>query len=152
MLALTRRHSPDPPDECWHVYYGDVRVGTIAIRTGIPPHEDPWGWNCGFYPGSHPGECTDGTAPTFDQARVEFEDPLRVFLANGACFWPIEPTLIFRNGATSGILRQRNIDASIEASGCRRTGAQVSERGWKRLFDEPIPLRPAGSGPRDIRN
>jgi hypothetical protein len=38
-------------------------------------------------------------------------------------FWPIEPTLIFRNGATSGILRQRNIGASIEASECRRTGA-----------------------------
>jgi hypothetical protein len=34
MPALTRRRSPDAPDECWHVYYGDVRVGTIAIRTG----------------------------------------------------------------------------------------------------------------------
>jgi hypothetical protein len=43
MPALTRHRSPDAPDECWHVYYGDVRVGTIAIRTGIPHHEDPWG-------------------------------------------------------------------------------------------------------------
>jgi hypothetical protein len=34
---LTRRRSLDAPDECWHVYYGDVRVGTIAIRTGMPP-------------------------------------------------------------------------------------------------------------------
>jgi hypothetical protein len=42
--------------------------------------------------------------------------------------------------ATSGILRQRNIGASIEASGCRRTGAQVPERGWERRFDAPIPL------------
>jgi hypothetical protein len=25
-------------------YFGDVRVGTIAIRTGMPPGEDPWGW------------------------------------------------------------------------------------------------------------
>jgi hypothetical protein len=41
---LTRRRSPDAPDECWHVYFGDVRVGTIAIRTGMPPGEDPWGW------------------------------------------------------------------------------------------------------------
>jgi hypothetical protein len=73
MPALTRRRSLDAPDECWHVYYGDVRVGTIAIRTGIPPHEDPWGWNCGFYPGSHPRECTDGTAANFDQARTDFE-------------------------------------------------------------------------------
>src|SRR6267142_289443 len=81
MPELTRRRSLDAPDECWHVYYGDVRVGTIAIRTGIPPHEDPWGWACGFYPGSHPGECTDGAAATFDQACVEFEDAWQVFLA-----------------------------------------------------------------------
>jgi hypothetical protein len=29
-----------------------VHAGTIAIRTGIPHDEDPWGWSCGFYPGS----------------------------------------------------------------------------------------------------
>ena len=81
MPALTRRRSLDAPDECWHVYYGDVRVGTIAIRTGIPPHEDPWGWNCGFYPGSHPRECTDGTAANFDQARTDFEQAWAVFLS-----------------------------------------------------------------------
>ena len=44
MPALTRRRSTDAPDECWHVFYGDVRVGTIALRTGMPPGEDPWGW------------------------------------------------------------------------------------------------------------
>jgi len=82
MPELTRRRSLDAPDECWHVYYGDVRVGTIAIRTGMPPGEDPWGWNCGFYPGSHPRECTDGTAATFDQARADFETAWQVFLAN----------------------------------------------------------------------
>jgi hypothetical protein len=43
-----------------------VRVGVIAIRTGIPPHEDPRGWVCGFYAGSHPREYTDGTAASFD--------------------------------------------------------------------------------------
>jgi hypothetical protein len=40
-----------------------VHAGTIEIRTGIPHDENPWGWACGFYPGSHPGECTIGTAP-----------------------------------------------------------------------------------------
>jgi len=30
MPALTRRRYHEAPDECWHVYYGDVRVGTIA--------------------------------------------------------------------------------------------------------------------------
>ena len=81
MPQLTRRRSPDASEECWHVWYGDVRVGTIAIRTGIPPHEDPWGWACGFYPGSHPAECTNGAAATFDRARAEFEDAWRVFLS-----------------------------------------------------------------------
>ena len=73
MPALTRRRSTDAREECWHVYYGDVRAGTIAIRTGIPHDEDPWGWSCDFYPGSHPGECTNGVAATFGQARADFE-------------------------------------------------------------------------------
>jgi hypothetical protein len=43
MPALTRRRNLEAPDECWHVSYGDVRVATIAIRTGIQPHEQSWG-------------------------------------------------------------------------------------------------------------
>ena len=81
MPSLTRRRSTDAREECWHVYYGDVHAGTIAIRTGIPHDEDPWGWSCGFYPGSHPGECTNGVAATFDQARADFEAVWRVFLS-----------------------------------------------------------------------
>jgi hypothetical protein len=80
MPELTRRRYPERQD-CWHVYYGDVRVGTIAIRTGVPHHEDPWGWICGFYPGSAPGEYLDGTAATFDQARADFEAAWRIFSA-----------------------------------------------------------------------
>jgi hypothetical protein len=49
MPALTRRRSTERQD-CWHVYYGDVHVGTIAIRAGVPVDVDQWGWNCGFYP------------------------------------------------------------------------------------------------------
>src|SRR5260221_7460210 len=81
MPELTSRLSTDAREECWHFYYGDVHAGTIAIRTGIPPDEDPWGWNCGFYPGSHPRECIDGTAATFDKARADFEAAWRVFLS-----------------------------------------------------------------------
>ena len=72
MPELTRRRSAEHRHECWHVYYGDVHAGTIAIRTGIPHDEDPWGWACGFYPGSHPGECTIGTAPPNGRGEVEF--------------------------------------------------------------------------------
>jgi hypothetical protein len=81
MPALTRRRYPKR-HECWHVYNGDVHIGTIARRAGVPVDVDQWGWDCGFSPGSHPGECTGGSAPTFDQARADFEAAWRVFLAN----------------------------------------------------------------------
>jgi hypothetical protein len=82
MPTLTRRRSTDAREESWLAFFGDVHVGTIAIRDGIPHDKDPWGWSCGFYPGSHPGECTGGTAETFDEARSAFETAWKVFLAN----------------------------------------------------------------------
>src|SRR5712672_2263516 len=82
MPELTRRRSTDAREECWHIYYGDVHAGTIAIRSGNPHDEDPWEWHCGFYPGSHPGEHQSGTAATFDQARSDFGGAWGVVLAN----------------------------------------------------------------------
>jgi hypothetical protein len=81
MPALTRRRSTDAREECWHIYYGDVHIGTVAVRAGIPPDEDPWGWSCGFYPGCEPGEHMNGSAETFDQARADFEAAWCVFSA-----------------------------------------------------------------------
>ena len=78
MPMLTRRRYPERTD-CWHIYFGDVHVGTIARRVGQPHDQDPRQWLCGFYPGSNPGEQTGGTAPTFDQARADFEVAWREF-------------------------------------------------------------------------
>jgi hypothetical protein len=78
---LTRRRSTDAREECWHVYYGDVLAGRIAIGSGNPHDEAPWEWPCGFYPGSHPGEHQDGTAASFDEARSDFEAAWKDFLA-----------------------------------------------------------------------
>jgi hypothetical protein len=69
MPTLTRRRSNDHHD-CWHVYFGDVRVGTIAQRIGIPRDQHLWGWTCGFYPGSHPGPISS-RAP-FRVCRLRF--------------------------------------------------------------------------------
>ena len=80
MPELTRRRYHERPD-CWHVYYGDVQAGTIAIRVGNPKDTDPWAWSCGFYPGCNPGEHTNGTAPTFEDARADFERAWALFLA-----------------------------------------------------------------------
>jgi hypothetical protein len=73
MPALTRRRDPDARSVSWRVFYGDVRVGTIGMRSGVPVNVDPWAWSVGFYPMSHRGEREDGTAPIFFKARADFE-------------------------------------------------------------------------------
>ena len=81
MTALTRRRYPERHN-CWHIYFGDVQVGAIVERVGQPHDEDVWEWNCGFYPGSKPGECTVGTAASFEKARANFEGAWAVYSAN----------------------------------------------------------------------
>jgi hypothetical protein len=73
MPALTRRRSDNPHQVTWHVYFDDVRVGTIGERAGVPVDVDQWQWSCGFYPGLHPGQHRYGTTATFDEARAGFE-------------------------------------------------------------------------------
>jgi hypothetical protein len=48
---------------------------------GIPNDKPRWGWTCGFYPGSHPGECTGGSAETLEQAKADFGKAWAVFLS-----------------------------------------------------------------------
>lgn len=73
MTALTRRPSADPHREGWDVFYGDVKVGWIGQRAGVPADADQWGWTCGFYPGCDPGQQTSGPATSFEDARAAFE-------------------------------------------------------------------------------
>jgi hypothetical protein len=72
MNVLTRRRSRDAQQERWHIYFGDVRVGSVGIRAGVPIDVDQWGWNCGFYPGVEPAGHQDGTARSFKAARRDF--------------------------------------------------------------------------------
>jgi hypothetical protein len=81
MTTLTRRRDRQSHQEAWLIYYDDVHVGTIGLRSGNPTTTDPWDWHCGFYPGSNPGEGASGTAATFWEARNAFEAAWRVFLA-----------------------------------------------------------------------
>ena len=81
MPVLTRRRYPERQD-CWHVYFGDVHVGTIVRSVGNPNADPQWQWQCGFYPGSVPGEYRYGTSPSFEQARSDFEVAWRIFSAS----------------------------------------------------------------------
>jgi hypothetical protein len=82
MLSLTRRRDPNSREEAWLIFYGDVRVGAIGRqRSGNPSGTDPWSWQCGFYPGSNPGDGSHGTAASFDAARAAFESAWSAFLS-----------------------------------------------------------------------
>jgi hypothetical protein len=65
-------HHPKEVRPAFHKY----RVSLTCDKWALPTR------NCGFYPGAHPRECTDGTAATFDQARADFDEAWRVFLSN----------------------------------------------------------------------
>jgi hypothetical protein len=72
MPTLTRRRYPERPN-CWHVYNGDVHVGTISERAGAPIDADRWGWHCGFYPRADLRISErSGTAADFETARAKF--------------------------------------------------------------------------------
>jgi hypothetical protein len=95
---------------------GGERAGfrlSVAIRSGNPDSTDPWQWSCGSYPGSHPGECTNGIAAIFDDARAKFESAL------GWCSSQSVSRPTFRRGGTIGTGPPRNIAALIVASACR---------------------------------
>jgi hypothetical protein len=79
MPVLTRRKDTERSD-CWDVYFGDVGVGAIGRRAGVPLHVDQWEWGCGFYPGTSSGEGTSGTGATFEAARAGFEAACHTFL------------------------------------------------------------------------
>jgi len=80
MPALTRRRAKDTHQECWHIFYGDLHVGTITERAGVPHDVDQWGWRCGFYPLTHRHEHAEGTAASFNQARDAFDAAWKAYL------------------------------------------------------------------------
>jgi hypothetical protein len=80
MLTLTRRRDPDARHESWRVFYGDIQIGTIGRRSGVPVRVDQWQWACPFCPVSHRGERGNGTAADFSKARIDFEAAWRRLL------------------------------------------------------------------------
>ena len=80
MPALIRRRSDHPHQVTWRVDFGDVHVGTIDERAGVPVDVDQWRWSFGFYPGLHLGQYRYGTGATFDEARASFEADWKTLL------------------------------------------------------------------------
>jgi hypothetical protein len=80
MPALTRRRVSGTDLESWRVFYGDVQVGTIGMRSGVPVGVDQWNWACGFYPASDRVRSERGIAADFFTARAAFEAAWRRLL------------------------------------------------------------------------
>ena len=70
MPVLTRRRSPDAMQETWLVYYGDMRVGTIALRLGQSSRHRSVGLALWLLSGQPSQGIDSGTAATFDRARA----------------------------------------------------------------------------------
>ncbi len=132
-IAHARPHrccNLEAPDECWHVFM--VTCASARLRSALASRltKTRGAGSAGSIPvairenarTAPPGPSTK-PAPTSKQ--------------RGGCFCQTEPKLIFKHGAISGIGRRRNIGALIGTSACHQTGALV---GWKRPFEDPIPL------------
>ncbi|MGX1163745.1 hypothetical protein AB7M16_000011 [Bradyrhizobium sp. USDA 372] len=128
MPELTRRRSDNQHQEVWHVYYGDIHVGTIAARAGVPIQADQWSWGLGFYPGMDYRK--GGNAATFEEARAAFERAWK----------DVQPTLTqaqfeeWRRSRDFHAWKQRMWDE-------RYRMPTQNENGWSKCFcGEPIPI------------
>ncbi len=54
MIEMIRRRDPRRPDP-WKIYFGDVCIGDIGPRAGVPTTVDQLEWYCGFVPPAHRG-------------------------------------------------------------------------------------------------
>src|SRR5450432_2481840 len=144
MPALTRKRVNNRP-VTWHVHYAGVRVGVIVERSGAR-----------LMSGNEFAASTPAAIPaTSDTApRRVSRQPARLSRRHGETICPSGAKPTSRNGATKRRGRLRNIAALTGTSACRltgnRNGPSVADRGWKRPFDDPIPL-PAWSPPRHAR-
>jgi hypothetical protein len=124
-MGNARPHPPPrkgPPPGKLARLFGDVQVGWIGERAGVPKDVERWGWSCGFSPPAHLGHIT-GTAWTLDEARAAFE---RVWLGYRArC----------READFEAWRQQRALTAwkyAMWDAGCRMPTQTVD--GWSKCF------------------
>lgn len=73
MPTLTRRRDKDP--ESWRIFYGDIEIGWVGERAGVPVDVEQWGWHCGFFPLSHRGVRADDHGATSSHASANKAGP-----------------------------------------------------------------------------
>jgi hypothetical protein len=129
MPELSRRRSTDAREECWHIYYGDIHAGTIAIRTGnLMMRIRGSGIAVSIRDRSRASNRTARPPPS--------TRPAPISSAPGGCFCRIELRLISRRGAISGLDREE-----IRAVGCRQAAAAErmgAREAMQHLFEMPV--------------
>ena len=111
----------DASEECWHVFYDDAHVGSIAIRAGNPDGTDPWQW----YLSGGRIRRSARPAPRPRRGASRFRERLALV--------SIKPNQGRFSGVARpiGIGRLRNTAASIAASTCPTIGAPVPDQNWR---------------------
>ena len=72
---LTRRRGAEARGEVWHIWYDDVRVGTIADTSGLN-FSAHWTWTCGFDTGSLDPGRRSGSEVAYAAARTRLRSRL----------------------------------------------------------------------------
>jgi hypothetical protein len=141
MPALTRRRDPDAREEAWLIYYGDVHVGSIGIRSDNPTGGDQWSWHCGFYPGSNPGDAANGTATNFDAARAAFESAWSVLLSKRT---DAEPAKKKAAGRSAGFAQKKPALRSkpYVSIASKRTASPMQQKKRTRISNSPSTSAP----------
>jgi hypothetical protein len=80
MPELTRRRYSERQD-CWHIYFGDVHVGTISRRVGQPHDEDPWDGCAASIPAPTPASKPAAPLPSLNRRARTFEQAWLAFSA-----------------------------------------------------------------------
>src|SRR5712671_1927971 len=101
MAELTRRRDKESQQECWHIYFDDVQIGTISLRSGIPHDKHPWGWTAVSTPDrSRVSIAAVRQRPSFRHALI-----LR---PRGVSSSPTGPKPTLRRGAGNGTGRRKS--------------------------------------------
>ncbi|APO52187.1 hypothetical protein LUI11_37525 [Bradyrhizobium diazoefficiens] len=131
MSTLACRRAVNPLQETWHIYFGDVRVGVIGERAGIPIHADQGARSVGFYPGMEPKAHRRGIAGSFAAAREAFE-------ATWAELLPTIPDGAFAEWRHDRDSRARGGARSFKSRSAAETRFEVVARRQAAQYQRPL--------------
>lgn len=113
MPALTRRRNQDRHRESWRIFYGDIEVGWIGLRSGVPKDVEHGAGTAGSFR-SHIAVSAPMVLRRPSRRRAPISKP------HGLTSCPAAAMPTSTNTASSGRTSRGNIRCGTPAAGCRR--------------------------------